>query len=184
MQLQPEVLSLRLPVRHLDPKHFQTSSSHRDRRVLIDHADIRIDLLDVFQKHHFQIFLFIIDMGEIDLQFFQLIFIRLPVHFKLPEQIPRAVCLGEQAVESLFKVIIRIRFSGRDHADQLRHVTPAPVQCLGTLRDLPADLLLVSFYDIHFLIPHIRDPLLNGQKNFILSGFRMRVSPTLWNQTI
>ena len=71
-----------------------------------------------------------------------------------------------------------------DHADQLRHVTPAPVQCLGTLRDLPADLLLVPFYDIHFLIPHIRDPLLNGQKNYILSGFRMRVSPTLWNQTI
>ena len=119
MQLQPEMLSLRLPVRHLDPQHLQTSSPHRDRRVLIDHADIRIDLLNVFQKHHFQIFLFVIDMGEIDLQFFQLIFVRLPVHFKLPEQIPRAGCLGEQTFESLLKVIIRVRFSGRNLTDYL-----------------------------------------------------------------
>ena len=114
MQLQAEMLFFRLPVRYLDSQHFEASAAHRDRRIFVNHADIRIDLLNVFQEHHFQIFLLIIDMRKVDLQFFQLIF---AVQLKLTGQILRTGSLREQAVKRFPEIIIRVLFTGRNLAD-------------------------------------------------------------------
>ena len=117
MQLQAEMLFFRLPVRYLDSQHFEASAAHRDRRIFVNHADIRIDLLNVFQEHHFQIFLLIIDMRKVDLQFFQLIFVCLAVQLKLTGQILRTGSLREQAVKRFPEIIIRVLFTGRNLAD-------------------------------------------------------------------